>query len=176
MNNLRHSYIVQGGGRLVKRKINIKNLLISIGISLGTGILATVLTRGSMAVEMQFVQPPLSPPAWLFPVVWTILYILMGISAYIIYESNTSTDEKEKSLSIYIFQLFFNFLWTIIFFDFKNYLLAFGILLVLWFLILAMIVNFNKISVLASRLQIPYLLWVTFAGYLNLAIYFLNRS
>ena len=155
--------------------IKVKNLLISIAISVGTGLLAAALTRESMTMYMQFVKPPVSPLAWLFPVVWAILYILMGISSYMIYESNASSHEKEKSLSIYIFQLFFNFLWTIVFFDFNNYLLAFGVLLVLWFLILAMIVNFNKISVAASRLQIPYLIWVTFAGYLNLAIYFLNR-
>ena len=155
--------------------IKVKNLLISIAISLGTGLLAAALTRESMTMYMQFVKPPLSPPAWLFPVVWTILYILMGISSYIIYESQASADEKEKALSIYIFQLFFNFLWSIVFFNFRSYLLAFVIIIVLWLLIIAMIVSFNKISKLASRLQIPYLLWVTFAAYLNLAIYLLNR-
>lgn len=155
--------------------IKLKNLLISIGISLGTGVLASILTRDSMAMEGAFIKPPLSPPDWLFPIVWTILYILMGVSAYLIYESNAGTQEKEKALSIYIFQLFFNFLWSIVFFEFRGYLLAFGILVILWGLILAMIVSFNKISPIASKLQIPYLLWVTFAGYLNLAIYFLNR-
>lgn len=170
------SYIVQeGGATYMNKAINWKNLLISIAISVGTGILAAVLTRDSMNMYMAFVKPPLSPPAWLFPVVWTILYVLMGISAYLIYEAKGVENQKDKALSIYIFQLFFNFLWSIIFFNFKNYLLAFVVIVVLWLLILEMIGSFKCINKLASRLQIPYLIWVTFASYLNLAIYFLNR-
>ena len=156
------------------KSINIKNLLISLGISLGTGFLATILTIGNMSMYMQFEKPPLSPPAWLFPVVWTILYILMGISAYMISESNATQEQKDKALSIYGFQLFFNFLWTIIFFAFYQYLAAFIVLVMLWILILLTIISFNKINSLAGKLQIPYLAWVTFAGYLNLAIYLIN--
>ncbi|MBE6023085.1 MAG: tryptophan-rich sensory protein [Cellulosilyticum sp.] len=159
----------------MNKGIQWKNFLISIAISVGTGLLAAVLTRGSMMMYEGFVKPPLSPPAWLFPIVWTILYILMGISAYIIYESPVEAQQKEKVLSIYGFQLFFNFLWSIVFFNFNNYLLAIGIILILWGLIIAMIVNFNKINKVAGWLQVPYLLWVTFATYLNIAIYFLNQ-
>ncbi|WP_410496783.1 TspO/MBR family protein [Cellulosilyticum sp. ST5] len=154
-------------------QINWKQLLISIGISLGIGALAGFLTQNSMEVYNQLKQPVLSPPGWVFPIVWTILYILMGISAYLIYESNS--PNKEKALTIYGWQLFFNFLWSIIFFNLQNILLAFFVLIILWILIVVMIKSFKEINPLAAWLQIPYLLWVTFAGYLNLMLYTLNQ-
>lgn len=153
--------------------ISWKRLLISIGISLFIGGLAGFLTQNSMTVYNQLTQPPLSPPGWVFPIVWTILYILMGISAYIINESDSPT--KEKALTIYGLQLLLNFLWSIVFFNLQNSLLAFVVLVVLWLLIVAMIRLFKEISPLAAYLQIPYLLWVTFAGYLNLMLFILNR-
>lgn len=155
--------------------INLKRLALSIGMSIGTGLLAAVLTEGGMNTYMTFVKPPLSPPGWVFPIVWTILYILMGISAYLILEADAPEEKKEKALSIYGFQLLFNFMWSIVFFNFSNYLLALIILVILWLLIIAMIKNFREINPTAGNLQIPYLIWVTFAGYLNLAIYLLNR-
>lgn len=153
--------------------ISWKRLLISIGISLLTGGLAAFLTQNSMEVYNQLNQPALSPPGWIFPIVWTILYILMGISAYIIYHSNS--PDKEKALTIYGWQLFFNFLWSIIFFNLQNILLAFLVLIILWLLIIAMIKSFKDISPLAACLQVPYLLWVTFAGYLNFMLFILNK-
>lgn len=153
--------------------INWKRLLVSIGISLFTGGLAGFLTQNSMTVYNQLNKPPLSPPGWVFPIVWTLLYILMGVSAYIINESNSPT--KEKALTIYSLQLFFNFLWSIVFFNLQNIPLAFLVLIVLWLLIIVMIKSFKEISPLAAWLQVPYLLWVTFAGYLNLMLFILNR-
>lgn len=158
----------------MNQKINFKALLISLVISLGTGGLAAFLTRNGMAVYETLNKPVLSPPAWVFPVVWTILYILMGISAYLIYQTEHNKEEKEQALSLYGFQLFFNFLWAIVFFGFQNQILAFVVLVILWLLIIMMIKSFNAINPLAAKLQIPYLLWVTFAGYLNLAIYLIN--
>lgn len=155
-------------------KINWKNLIISLGISLGIGTLSGILTSNSMEVFSTLKKPPLSPPAIAFPIVWTILFTLMGISAYLVYETEASKEQKDKALSLYGFQLLFNFLWSIVFFNFGNILLAFGVLLILWFLIFNMIQAFNEVNPTAAKLQIPYLLWVTFAGYLNLAIYFLN--
>lgn len=111
-----------------------------------------------------------------FPVVWTILYVLMGVSAYRISQADADEADKERALSIYGFQLLFNFLWSIVFFNFNNFLGAFIVILVLWAMIIAMIITFRKIDPLAGNLQIPYLLWVTFAAYLNLAIYLLNRT
>lgn len=157
------------------KTINFKRLLISTAISLGVGGLAALLTRNSMDIYMPLNKPPLAPPAILFPIVWTVLYTLMGISAYMIKETDVDEELKSKALNTYGFQLLFNFLWSIVFFNLENPLAAFVILIMLWVLILMMIKQFNEINPLAAKLQIPYLLWVTFAGYLNLGIYLLNR-
>lgn len=145
-----------------------KPLLISIAISLGTGILASILTFNGMTQYEDLYQPPLAPPGWLFPVVWTILYILMGIAAYLVYTSDAK--EKSQALTTYAFQLVLNFGWSIIFFGFRAYLLAFAWLLLLWYAIFMTIRQFTPINKTAGNLLIPYIAWVTFAGYLNLAI------
>lgn len=155
------------------KNVNLKQLAISLFISLGVGILASILTADSFMVYSGLTKPLLSPPAWLFPVVWTILYILMGISAYMVYQSDD--DFKYVALVIYGVQLIFNFFWSIIYFNMGNVLFAFVWLIMLWVLIVAMIISFAQVNKTAALLQIPYLLWVTFAGYLNLALYLLNR-
>lgn len=154
----------------------IKPYVISILIALAVGGLAAWLTMDSMEIYRSINQPELSPPAWLFPVVWGILYVLMGISAAFVYtDKNASPKEKASALKVYALQLIVNFFWSLIFFNLRNYLFAFIWLVLLWVLIIIMIVKFYKIRPLAGLLQIPYLLWVTFAGYLNLMIYLLNR-
>jgi tryptophan-rich sensory protein len=125
-----------------------------------------------MDVFEQINQPPLSPPAWLFPVVWTILYTLMGISSYLILTSEEETVKKAGML--YGYQLVVNFLWPTFFFNFQWYLFSFLWLLLLIVLVIAMIREFYKISKPAAYLNIPYLLWLLFAGYLNFAIWRLN--
>lgn len=150
-----------------------KKLAVSIAISLGTGLLSALLTLGNFKAYSALLQPPLAPPGWLFPVVWTILYILMGVSAYLVYECDT--EEKYIGLAVYVLQLIFNFLWLIIFFNIGNLLFAFVWLVFLWVLVLAMTISFYKVNKTAGLLQIPYLLWVTFAGYLNIALYILNK-
>lgn len=157
------------------KSINLSTLLKSIGLSLGVGILSGILTMGNVDIYKTLNLPPLSPPSFIFPIVWTVLFFLMGISAYLIYTSSASKVQKKKALTIYALQLSVNFFWSILFFNFNAYLLSFIWLLLLWLLILVMIYSFSKINKTAAILQIPYLLWVTFAGYLNLAIYFLNR-
>ena len=154
-------------------KVKWKQLIISIAISLGVGALSGYLTKDSMSMYQALVKPPLTPPGWVFPVVWTILYVLMGISAYLIYISDSK--EKVQTLQIYAIQLMLNFIWSLAFFNMQAYLLAFVILLLLWISIFTMIKKFYEIDPIAGKLQVPYLLWVTFAGYLNLAIYFLNK-
>ena len=151
----------------------LKRFLICLAIPLAVGGLAALLTMGSMDDFKSLNQPPLSPPAWLFPVVWTILYTLMGISLFIITGKEKSED-RSQSIVLFAIQLFFNFMWSIIFFNFKLYFFAFIWLVALWALIILMILSFKKISPLAAYLNIPYLVWVTFAGYLNLAIALLN--
>ena len=117
--------------------------------------------------------PALFTMAFLFPIVWTILYVLMGYSSYVVMQSET-IECKYTALGLYSLQLFVNFLWTIIFFAFKAYLIAFITLIVLWSLIIFMLIHFKRISRASFWLNIPYLLWITFAGYLNLEIVLLN--
>lgn len=152
---------------------NLRRFLICIAIPLGVGLLSALLTRGSMEAFGNLNQPPLSPPAWLFPVVWTILYILMGISLYLITGLDKSV-ERDRSIFLFALQLFFNFMWSIFFFNLQFYFFSFVWLVVLWALILLMIMSMKKVSPLAAYLNIPYAIWVTFAGYLNLAISILN--
>ncbi len=155
-------------------KINNKLLIICLVIPLAVGGIAALLTRGGMDTFETLNQPPLSPPGWLFPVVWTILYILMGIASYLVLTSDKSQESTRRALVLYGIQLVFNFLWPIFFFSMSAYLFAFIWLVALWLLILATTVSFYRISDIAGYLMIPYLIWVTFAGYLNLGIYILN--
>ena len=153
--------------------MNIKNkahLIIAIFIPLAVGVLSSLLS-GSMSYSA-FNKPSFSPPSYLFPIVWTVLYILMGISSYIIYSSNS--PDKRKALTTYAIQLFFNFFWSILFFGLSQYLLAFVWLILLIVLIVVMIYQFYQIQPVAAYLQIPYLLWCLFAAYLNFTIYMLN--
>jgi len=156
-------------------KIKWPELIISIAISLVVGFLAGIFTSGSMGIYNNLTLPPLSPPSIVFPIVWTILYILMGISAYLIYVSDASKESKKNALTIYAIQLLMNFAWSIIFFNLNAYLISFVWLVGLWMMIVLMIISFYKINKTAAYLHIPYLIWVTFAGYLNLSIYLLNK-
>ena len=156
-------------------KINKVLLIFCIAIPLVVGGLATLLSGGGMEVFDMVNKPPLSPPAWLFPVVWTILYTLMGISSYLVLTSDVSREQKDNAIQVYGWQLLVNFLWPTFFFNYQWYLFSFFWLLLLWLLVLLMIWRFKDISVWAAVLNIPYLLWLTFAGYLNLSIWLLNR-
>lgn len=147
--------------------------VISIAAALLVGSLSAILTSGSMDIYSTVETPPLSPPGIVFPIVWTILFTLMGISAARVYIANGYT--WNSALTVYVIQLAVNFLWSIIFFNGRYFLFAFIWLLLLWVLIIVMIKMFRKYDKPAALLQIPYLLWVTFAGYLNLGIYLLNR-
>ena len=148
-------------------KIYLKSILIPIII----GAIVGFITFGAMDYS-SLVQPPLSPPAILFPIVWSILYVLMGVS-YGILESNSLVDSNINS--IYYWQLFVNALWSIFFFVFKWRLFAFLWILLLLALVIIMIIRFYEKNKVAGLLQLPYLAWVTFASYLNIAIYLLNR-
>lgn len=138
------------------------------------GIVAGLFTSMGMETYNQVVKPALTPPAIVFSIVWTVLYVLMGISAARIWLS-PPTKERNHGLIIFGAQLFFNFFWSLIFFNLEAYGFAFFWILILWALIIGMIYIFNKTDRLAAFLQIPYLLWVTFATYLNLMVWLLNR-
>lgn len=150
------------------KNVKWKSLIVSLIISLGTGMAASALTAGSMGKYQELYKPPLSPPGWVFPVVWTVLYILMGIAAWLVYESGS--PDTGQALKLYLLQLLVNAVWPVLFFRFHLYLLAFAWLLLLWYLVFTVTGKFWKIVPAAGKLMIPYLVWITFAGYLNLAI------
>ena len=156
-------------------KIYWKQLILCLAVPIGIGGLSALLTRDSMEAFEALRQPPLSPPGWIFPVVWGLLYLMMGVASYLVLVSQSPIPDIRRALWFYAAQLVVNFFWSIIFFNLGRYLLAFVWLVLLWVLILITTALFRRISRPAGRLMLPYLLWVTFAGYLNLAIYFLNR-
>lgn len=156
-------------------KINISLLIKCIAIPLIVGSLSAFLSGGGMETFALLDKPSLAPPAWLFPVVWTILYTLMGVSSYLVLTSNADKEEIKNALKIYALQLLVNFLWPTFFFNFQWYLFAFFWLILLWGLVLLMIWRFKDISKVAAYLNIPYILWLTFAAYLNFSIWLLNR-
>lgn len=155
------------------RAIQWKPLLLSLLISLGVGGLAALITRGQTDVYQSLNQPPLAPPSWLFPVVWTILFILMGIAAYLVFLSDPIC--RKTALTVYAIQLIVNFFWSPIFFNLKAYLFAFIWLILLWVLVAVTIRLFSQCSKTAGWMLVPYLIWVTFAGYLNFGVWMLNR-
>ena len=149
------------------------SLIISLLISLSIGGLSALFTMGSMDIYKYLDKPPLAPPSIVFPIVWTILFTLMGISSYLIYKSND--ENKQKALLIYSLQLLVNFAWPIFFFVLNYRLIALFIIITLLILIIIMIIKFYNINKLSAYLQIPYLFWVAFATYLNFGFYILNR-
>lgn len=139
------------------------------------GALSGYLTRAGMRIFQEKVaQPPLSPPPILFPIVWGTLYALMGIGGAQVYLSPASRD-RSRGLNLYAAQLIVNFFWSLFFFNAQAYGLAFFWLLLLWALVLAMLLRFRRVVPAAGYLQIPYLIWLTFAAYLSLGVWILNR-
>ena len=138
-------------------------------VTLLGGILAAVVTMDGMQIYSTLEKPILAPPAWLFPVAWTILYVLMAIGG-----ARYALNLKMIS-GTYFLQLVVNWLWPIIFFNFNAYLFAFFWLILLLVLVIIMTWQFYKVDKLAGLLQIPYILWLVFAGYLNIMVYLLNK-
>lgn len=155
-----------------KRTNPIWAYVIFIGIALGVGGLAAALNAGQFQTP-ELTKPPLSPPGWLFFVVWIVLYTLMGVSAARVWLSDSPA--VSDALFVWATQLVVNFLWTIFYFRFRALLLSFFWLLFLIALVWLMVVRFRRIDKRAGNLQIPYLIWLGFAGYLNFATWLLNR-
>lgn len=137
------------------------------------GGLSALLSGGMELYESGIQKPPLSPPGIVFPIVWTILFALLGIGAARIYLAPDS-PERTKALTLYLVQLAVNFFWSILFFRFEAFGFALLWLILLWILILWMADAFAQVDKWASALQIPYILWVAFAGYLNFGVWRLN--
>ena len=148
-------------------------------VTLGGGFVISLFTRNAMEQFGALKQPPLAPPAWLFPIAWTILYILMGVAAFLIFLAYANGKKSEKSIAkcalvIYGIQLALNFAWTPVFFNAGLYWVAFTILMVMWILEIVLLVKAFKVSRAALWCLLPYLLWTTFATYLNISIAILN--
>lgn len=146
---------------------------IAIAIPLAVGALSALLTRGGVDALDGIRQSPLTPPAVVFPIVWTVLYTLMGVSLARIWLAPDST-ERTRSLSLFLYQLIFNFFWSIFFFNMRAFGLSLLWILALWALIGLMILSFYKVDQTAAWLQVPYFLWVTFAAYLTYTVWQLN--
>ena len=155
-----------------KSKLKVYGLFILITEAVGTvaGLLTTLGMEKYSAVE----KPALTPPEIVFPIVWTILYALMAVGAARVWLTEES-EEKDKGLKLYVVQLGMNFLWSILFFNFQAYSFSFFWLLGLLLVIVLMTLTFYKSDRIAAYLQIPYILWVSFAGYLNFMVWLLNR-
>lgn len=154
-------------------KIQWKQLFLCLAVPLIIGGLAALLTKNSMTAFEVIRKPALSPPGWVFPAVWAVLYILMGTACYLVIICGKPVA---RSLMLYGIQLMVNFLWPILFFNLELYLLSFLCLVLLWIFVLLTAWAFSRISKTAGYLMIPYLLWITFAGYLNFSIYLLNKG
>ena len=157
-------------------KTRIKTYAVAIALPVAVGVLSALLTMDNMRIYSEIQTPPLSPPSILFPIVWTILYVLMGVSSGNVWlNRRVDLRRAQSGLGYYSVSLFFNFCWCIIFFNMRQFLFAFVWLLALLYFIIRTILDYRKVSPLAAYLQIPYAVWVAFAGYLNFGIWILNR-
>ncbi len=155
-------------------KIRWKTLIFNLAVPLITGAVSGFLTRSAMQQYGQLNQPPLSPPSAVFPVVWTTLFLLMGISAYLVTMKRSDGLKSFDLPAVYWIQLIVNFIWPLIFFNLSIYGIALAWLILLIILVIYMIFQFHDITPAAGWLQVPYLLWLIFAGYLNAGIWLLN--
>ena len=148
---------------------------IAIAIPMIVGVLSAALTRDNMNVYEELNSPPLSPPSLIFPIVWSVLFILMGVSSAMIYlDRNKNPDSAKKGMTWYALSLILNFSWSIIFFNMQAAFFALLLIIVLFYSIIRTILEYRKVKPIAAFLQIPYAVWVLFAGYLNAGIWLLN--
>ena len=159
----------------MKPNIKWKPLLLALALPLAVGGFSAFLTRDGMKAFAALKQPPLSPPAWLFPVVWTLLYLSMGLASYLVWVSGVSDKRRDRALTVYGLSLAANFLWPVLFFTVQAWGAAFVLLLLLWVLVGIAALLFGAIVPRAGKLLLPYLAWLTFAAYLNLGVWLLNR-
>ena len=159
-----------------KIKPYLPSYIVAIAIPLVIGITAAALTRNNMDIYRTLNTPPLSPPAILFPIVWSLLYVVMGVSSAGIYNNKDLNPEAARcGIGYYGASLIFNFAWSIIFFNFSAALAALVCLIVLLYFIIRTIIEYRKVKPWCAYLQIPYAIWVLFAGYLNAGIWLLNQ-
>ena len=154
---------------------NVRTLAISISAPLVAGAIGSIFTAPAIpGWYASLIKPSFSPPNWIFGPVWTLLYFLMGVSFYLVLKDWKGGKEQKRAARYFILQLILNILWSVIFFGLKSPLTAFLEIIILWFLILLTIVSFYKLNKISGILLIPYIIWVSFASVLNLAVYYLN--
>ena len=158
----------------LNKQVKTKELLIAIAIPMAVGGAAAFLSRNGFREFEKLYKPLLTPPGWVFAVVWTVLYVLMGLASYLVYTSEASAPRRRRALKVYGAQLVANFLWPVLFFALGLHLAALLWLLVLGLLALLCYTLFRYISPRAGQLLLPYLIWTLFAVYLNLGIVLLN--
>lgn len=157
------------------KPINLKRLLTAIAIPELVGLLSAIITGNIGETYKSFTQPPLSPPGIIFPIVWVILYGLMGVASYIIFEERKASEEKQKqALTFYGLQLAVNFIWPIVFFKFEAYTAAVFVIFILLVLVIITAAKFKALSKTAFWLLVPYIVWLLFATYLNIGVAVLN--
>lgn len=156
------------------KKINWVGLLTSIALAELVGALSALFSGNTGGLYQEINMPPLSPPGWLFPVVWGILYALMGIAAYLVYASDAGGVKKREALKFYAAQLAVNFLWSIVFFRFQAFWAAVAVIVVLDLLIIITLLKMGRVCKAAAYLMVPYLLWTLFATYLAVGVAVLN--
>jgi len=150
-------------------------LIVAVIMCLMVGYIGSLATYPAIPTWFATLNKPIfSPPNWLFAPVWTALYILMGISLYLVWVKGTKIKRNKEAINLFLIQLGLNFLWSFIFFGFRNPSLAFLEIIALWILLLMTILRFWKISKIAAYLLMPYIAWISFASILNLAIVLLN--
>ena len=166
------------GRRGYRERGSVQGLVTAMAIPLALGSVATLISAGQIRAFPSLEHPPLTPAWWVFPVVWTILYLMIGTASYLVYlwqgPDQRMRRAKRRAISLYAGQLAASLLWPILFFRLGWHYLAFAVLLVLWGLIAATIVQARVVSMRAGALFVPYLLWIAFAGYLNLGVALLN--
>lgn len=155
--------------------MNYKRLIISLLLPQLAGLIGSLFTVPAITSWYAYIQrPSFSPPNWLFGPVWTILYILMGVSIYLVWQKVDKNKESKEAFKLFWIHLFFNGIWSLIFFGLRNPLLAFIDIIIIWSLIIVLMIKFWKVSRWSTYLLIPYFLWVSFASVLNLTIWYLN--
>lgn len=155
------------------KKVNWSKLLTIVFFTELIGVLGSILSGNTSQSYASFIKPPLSPPGWLFGIIWPVLYLLMGIAAYLIYQA-PQTPMRKRAITFYWVQLFVNFLWPIVFFRFEWYWVSVAVIVLLDVLVFITTILFYKIKKPAGYLMIPYLVWILFATYLNIGIAILN--
>jgi benzodiazapine receptor len=157
------------------KRADIIKLIICLGVPLTVGFAGSFFTNSSMDWYQTLQKPVFNPPNWVFAPVWTVLYLLMGISLFLVWQRGFANAAGKTALACFILQLVFNTLWTPIFFGVKQPLVAFADIIVLWLAAVATVASFYRVSKLSAILLVPYIVWVSFAAVLNAAICVLNQ-